>query len=299
MKPTTSQYHYKQCISCSSNKLVPFLKVKDYFLTQEVFELVKCENCGLVITNPVPVENEIGKYYDSKEYLSHKSRAQNLTSWVYNSLRNYNIRSKYRFINSFKTGKHILDYGCGSGKLLLYFSKKGWKTQGVEPNEGAREIASKINGVEILDSPAAYLLPKDSVDVITLWHVLEHIHKLNEVVDNLVSVLKRNGILVIAVPNINSPDANKYKEMWAGYDVPRHLYHFSSDSMNKFLAQHNMEVILTKPMKLDAFYVCLLSEKYKGNKFPYPKAFIEGLKSNHRARLENNYSSMIFVARKK
>jgi 2-polyprenyl-3-methyl-5-hydroxy-6-metoxy-1,4-benzoquinol methylase len=181
---------------------------------------------------------------------------------------------------------------------LNYFQKKSWQIEGVEPNSDAREIASQLNNIKILNTSEINLLQKNSFDVITLWHVLEHLHNLNEVIKKIVTTLKDDGILVIAVPNINSPDSKKYKEYWAALDVPRHLYHFTPDAMINFLTNHNLKVIQTKPMKLDAYYVSLLSEKYTGNKFPYFKAFIEGYKSNFKAQ-HNNYSSMIFVARKK
>lgn len=297
MKPTT-HLQINQCVSCGNNKLGLYLKTKDYFLTQEEFELLQCDSCGLILTNPVPNEAEIEKYYNSPDYLSHKSKTQNLTSLVYNSLRKINIRNKYSFVKSFKTGKSILDYGCGSGQLLHYFLKNGWKIQGVEPNADAREIASKLNNIKILNNSEISELQKSSFDVITLWHVLEHIHNLNEVMNNLVSLLKQSGILIIAVPIINSPDALKYKEKWAGLDVPRHLYHFTTSAMKQFLLNHNLVVSETKPMKLDAYYVSLLSEKYRGNKFPYLTAVLEGFNSNKKAE-QNNYSSMIFVARKK
>ena len=287
-----------QCVSCGNKHLTPYLQTKDYFLTQEEFELLKCSSCGLILTNPVPDEEEISKYYNSPDYLSHKSTARNLTSIVYNTLRNFNIRSKYLYVNSFNTGKSILDYGCGSGQLLNYFLKKGWKIQGVEPNAEAREFASDLNKIKIYDNSEIEFFQENSFDVITLWHVLEHIHNLNEVVKKLVSLLKQTGILIIAVPNINSPDAQKYLELWAGLDVPRHLYHFSPSSMETFLSQHDLQVAGMKPMKLDAYYVSLLSEKYRENKFPYFKALVEGFRSNQKAE-KNNYSSMIFVARKK
>jgi 2-polyprenyl-3-methyl-5-hydroxy-6-metoxy-1,4-benzoquinol methylase len=297
VKPTP-HLQINQCISCGNSQLSFYLETQDYFLTQEKFELLKCDTCGLVLTNPVPNETDIAKYYNSPDYLSHKTITRNLTSIVYNLLRYVNIRNKYKFVNCFETEKSILDYGCGSGHLLHYFKKNGWKIQGVEPNTKAREIASKLNNTKILNNSEVDKLPKNSFDVITLWHVLEHIHSLNEVVNNLVSLLKQSGILIIAVPNINSPDALKYKEMWAGLDVPRHLYHFSTASMILFLSNHKLVVSETKPMRLDAYYVSLLSEKYKGNKFPYLNALCEGFISNKNA-LQNNYSSMIFVARKK
>jgi len=288
-----------QCVSCESSNLKSYLETKDYFLTQEEFKLVKCEDCGLILTSPVPSQAEIGKYYNSPEYLSHNSSRKNATSILYNSLRKINIKRKFKLINSLSSGKSILDYGCGSGQLLQYFKEKDWYITGVEPNEEARNIASQLTETSILNNQEFELLPKNSFDVITLWHVLEHVHNLNLVLNKLVSLLNDNGILIIAVPNISSPDAKKYGKYWAGLDVPRHLYHFSAESMKHLLANHSMKVFQMVPMKMDAFYVSLLSEKYKSKKLPYFKALSSGFNSNLEAKKTNNYSSMIFVARRK
>lgn len=295
----TKQQHIVHCISCEGTQLSLYLKTKDYFLTKEEFELYKCESCGMVLTSPVPSEKEIERYYKSAEYLSHNSNRKTLTSLVYKFVRKINIKRKFKLINSFNTGSTILDYGCGSGHLLEYFKKKGWKIYGVETNALAQVTASKLNNINISENLDTVFAKENSLDVITLWHVLEHIHNLNEVVNKLSILLNKSGILIIAVPNINSPDSKVFGEFWAGLDVPRHLYHFNAESMEQFLSKHNFKIISALPMKFDAFYVSLLSNKYQGGKFPYFYAIIEGYKSNRRARKNNNYSSMIFVAQKK
>lgn len=297
MKPNPHQ-KVTQCAGCGSTQLFHYLKLKDYFLTKEEFEILQCQNCKLLLTNPIPGENEIEKYYQSPEYYSHNSKANNLNSIIYNIIRHFNIRRKYSFVKSLTTGNHILDYGCGSGQLLNYFKQMGWQIQGVEKNADARYFASELNRIDVAENLDQIKATSTQFDVIMLWHVLEHIHKLNELVTDLGQLLRKNGILLIAVPNPLSFDAMQYKEMWAGYDVPRHLYHFSRESMEKFLEKHYFHTIATIPMKFDAYYTSLLSEKYKGNRFPYFKAFIEGYKSNHFAQKNKNYSSMIFVARK-
>lgn len=173
--------------------------------------------------------------------------------------------------------------------------KGGWDVKGTEPNQKARSIASH-QGIELLENSNG--LKKQSFDVITLWHVLEHIENLSEFISQLNELLKDNGQIVIAVPNYKSFDAEYYKEFWAAYDVPRHLWHFSQESIVKLFSKENIIVDKILPMKFDAFYVSLLSEKYKSGKMNPLKAFFTGLKSNRKAKRTGEYSSLIYVLKK-
>jgi predicted SAM-dependent methyltransferase len=112
-------------------------------------------------------------------------------------------------------------------------------------------------------------------------------------------VLKDEGIAFIALPNHKSWDTQYYKKQWAAWDVPRHLYHFSMDTFSNLAKKHGFKIVEILPMKFDAFYVSLLSEKYRTNKMNYIKALFQGMKSNRWAKKNNNnYSSLIYVLRK-
>lgn len=287
----------KNCPSCESTEFSAFMTTRDYFLTQEEFKLVRCNSCELIFTNPIPSIRDLPSYYDSPDYLSHKVSKLSLTGFIYNHLREINLKGKYKLISKFKKTGKILDIGQGTGEFLYFMQTKGWDAKGVEPNESARKFAKDNYKLSVVDEKEIVELDADQYDVITMWHVLEHVVELRERMQQINKLIKKDGILVIAVPNLNSPDSKKYKEKWAALDVPRHLYHFTIQTMESLLRTSGFEVITLHPLKLDSYYVSLLSEKYLKTRFPFPSAFINGFKSNHAARKKNNYSSMVFVAK--
>lgn len=273
------------------------MKTKDYFLTQEYFNLVRCTNCELVFTNPIPLPTVLPGYYDSPDYLSHKVAKTSITGIIYKNLRDINLKGKFKLLSKFKKPGNILDIGQGTGEFLNYMKNRGWNVKGIEPNPSARNFAIETYELPVFDESELSNLDETSFDVISMWHVLEHVTNLDERMLQIKHLLKKDGLLIIAVPNLNSPDSQKYKEKWAAIDVPRHLYHFTTNSMTNLLKHNGFELVKVHPLKLDSYYVSLLSEKYLNNSFPYPAAFFSGLKSNIQARKENNYSSMVFVAK--
>jgi len=297
VKPNPKTEKVSNCPVCGRSEFSLFLKTKDYFFTQNDFSVDQCHNCGFVFTNPIPVLSELAKYYDSPDYLSHTADSFSFTGQVYKLFRNVNIKKKFKLISKRAEGKAILDIGCGTGELLNYFKQKGWNTTGVEPNQSARSFASTNYNIGVFDENELDNFEENSFDVISLWHVLEHVPDLNGRMDQLNRLLKKDGLLIIALPNLDSPDAVKYGEHWAGLDVPRHLYHFTEKTFQMLANKHNMELTESVPMKFDAYYVSLLSEQYLKKKIPYLPAFVNGLQSNLHARKDNNYSSMIFVVK--
>lgn len=287
------------CPVCGSDKFELFLKTKDYFLTNEEFTLVRCLSCSFVFTNPRPPDEELSKYYKSSDYLSHTARKRNAKDIVYQALRAVNIRKKYKLVNRFAKGKTILDIGSGTGELLAYFKKQGWNVKGIEPDRMARNFAREKHYLEIYENDKLSTFPDKSFDIITLWHVLEHIPDLNKTIENIREKLTEDGYCIIAVPNIESTDFKHYQDKWAALDVPRHLYHFSPDTIRLLLDKHGFKIVETQPMKFDAYYVSLLSEKYLNKKFPPLNALRKGYGLNKKAKKKNNYSSMIFVAKQK
>ncbi len=283
----------KKCIICGSDKFSEHQKCVDYLVTQEEFILNKCSNCGFVFTNPRPSIIEIGPYYKSEDYYSHSSENRSLISMAYNWVRSYNIKKKLSLIKSktLNTG-NLLDYGCGAGLFIHQAKKEGWSVNGIEPSEDARKVAHSF-GLDVKSPESIDDLKDESFDVISLWHVLEHLHDIEEVIPKLKAVLKEKGYLVVAVPNLLSWDAEKYQDKWAAYDVPRHIYHFSPKDIQGLFDKFGMRVVSTYPMKFDSFYVSLLSE----NKsiMAYLRAFINGLRSNMSAKSTGNYSSLIYI----
>ena len=325
--------------------LEKYLRTKDYSVSKENFELLLDDRIDLLITNPRPKKENLSKYYETENYISHTDRKKSVTEIVYSLVKKYTLNKKLELLNSFPVEeKNVLDIGCGTGDFLNVCQQAGWKVTGIEPSEKAREkgleklekgtyIYSDIHAFfeddfageeKDLDYKQSYKQTKlyhhsehetknienevlkfeddytpenkpYQFDVITMWHVLEHVHDLDMYIYRLKQLLKPDGVLVIAVPNYKSYDAEFYKEHWAAFDVPRHLWHFSQTAIHRLFATELMKVVKTIPMKFDAFYVSLLSEEYKTGKKNFIKAVISGIKSNKEAKRTGEYSSLIYV----
>ncbi|MDP4290302.1 MAG: class I SAM-dependent methyltransferase [Bacteroidota bacterium] len=288
----------KHCINCDCQDFTTLYSLKDYFFTQENFTIQQCNRCGLRFTNPRPEEKDLGAYYKTENYLSHSDRNKTLFDKMYHFIKKYNLDHKRKLIEKFHTSGTIIDIGCGTGAFLGQFDKKRWSRIGFEPDADAREIAKNSYGIEARDLQAMNNLNGTKAEVITMWHVLEHVSLINEQLIKIKSMLKQDGILVIAVPMSNSHDANYYGKYWAAYDVPRHLYHFTKDTLQQLLSKHGFNLVENYPMVFDAFYISMLSEKYKKSSLPLVQSLIKGLRFDFAAKTKKGtYSSMIFVFR--
>lgn len=278
----------------------PLLKVKDFAVSGEEFQLVLDETYQLYKTSPQPSPIKLPNYYQSEDYISHTDHQRNLKEKLYFFVKQIALKNKLKLLNSFKTeSRNLLDIGCGTGDFLKVAAQHDWSIKGIEPNEKARDIANsklhdKVYNVEMLEE-----LTPQSFDVITLWHVLEHLPNLQDNIKIIKRLLKPNGILIVAVPNYKCYDAKHYKSYWAAFDVPRHLWHFSKFAISKLFGDHHMKVHQIKPMYFDSFYVSLLSEYYKTGKHNYFKAFWIGFKSNYLAIHSGEYSSQIYIINNK
>ena len=276
-----------------------FITCKDHTVSRETFKLYKDEDNDLLITLPRPTDLELPAYYESEAYISHTDSKESLMDKVYQIIKNYSIKKKRSMINGLTRQKGLLlDIGCGTGDFLASCQKDGWKVKGIEPNDKARDLSEKKldGGKLVYDDINAFLEShQGKFDVITMWHVLEHVPNLMEYIQQLKLLLKPDGLIVIAVPNFKSYDANYYKKYWAAYDVPRHLWHFSETAIKNIFGKFDLEVIKTLPLVFDSFYVSLLSEKYKTGESNFFGAFKTGLLSNLKAKSTNQYSSLIYL----
>jgi 2-polyprenyl-3-methyl-5-hydroxy-6-metoxy-1,4-benzoquinol methylase len=270
-----------------------YIKVKDHSVSGEKFELLLDEELQLLKTHPQPELENLGKYYESEDYISHTDAKRSLFEKIYHWVKIYSLNKKVSLINSLHKSKgSLLDIGAGTGDFLVTAKANGWQITGIEPNENAKKLAvskgvSFENRIEHIEN--------QQFDVITMWHVLEHVPNVEHQIKELKRLLKPNGTIIIAVPNFKSFDAGYYGEFWAAYDVPRHLWHFSKTSIEKLFGKENINLVKILPMIFDSFYVSLLSEKYKNGKMNFFKAFFIGLRSNWKANQSKEYSSHIYV----
>jgi 2-polyprenyl-3-methyl-5-hydroxy-6-metoxy-1,4-benzoquinol methylase len=297
---TTDEVEILSCPICSSSKIQFFLETKDYTVSNKNFTIKRCNECEFCFTSPQPSLKNLASYYKSNDYISHSDSKKGVVNQLYHVVRNFTLKSKYNLVKKYSSPKDlVVDYGAGTGAFVNYLYKNKINVLGFEPDADARSVAFnkyqiKLKSIEDFEQNYA-----GKIKVITLWHVLEHVPSLDEFIEIAAQNLQDNGIMIIALPNRNSYDAKHYQEQWAAYDVPRHLWHFRKEDIVELMANNDFDLIDTKPMPYDSFYVSLLSEAYLGRTGLRKlfNAFSLGLASNLKAS-KTNYSSMIYVFRK-
>ena len=293
--------HYNSCPVCGANTISQVLSVKDFTASQEVFPILECAMCTLRFTQDVPAQEEISRYYRSDDYISHTNTSKGIINSLYQVVRKRTMTGKRKLVQQFtgiEKGK-ILDVGSGIGTFAHEMQTAGWDVTGLEPDEGARSVAQKQYGLQLQGVESFYQFGAGTFDAITLWHVLEHVHDLHPYVQQLKNIIKNTGKIFIAVPNYTSTDAAAYKEFWAAYDVPRHLYHFSPRAINVLMEKNGLNVEAYKPMWYDSFYISMLSSKYKSGRPHLLSSGWNGLRSNMSAWNDvKKCSSVIYVISK-
>ncbi|WP_081209469.1 class I SAM-dependent methyltransferase [Salegentibacter sediminis] len=269
------------------------MECRDFLVSKEKFQLLPVVDFEILKTSPVP--QNLAPYYESENYISHTDSSKGITNKVYQLVKNYMLDQKLNWIEALKSPGKLLDVGAGTGDFILSAKKRGWQVSGVEPNKSARELAIHKN-LELKEGLSKF--DGEKFDVICLWHVLEHIPDLEKEISRLKAMLKKNGILVIAVPNFKSYDAKYYREFWAAYDVPRHIWHFSQNGIKKLFSKFDFDLIDTRALIFDAYYVSLLSEKNKTGSSNLVNAFYRGWKSNRQAKYDSEYSSLVYFFQK-
>lgn len=293
--------HYTHCPVCAAENIAPALTAKDHTVSQKDFAVWHCANCTARFTQDVPGQDAIGLYYQSDKYISHSDTKKGVVNSLYHLVRKHTLNAKLQLVMQ-QVGMakgELLDIGCGTGAFLNTMKMAGWGITGLEPDASARSKAKELYQLEPLSPEKLFELKAGSYHAITMWHVLEHVHELHAYIGQLQQLLTPNGKIFIAVPNYTSKDAAVYKENWAAYDVPRHLYHFSPQSMAQLIAPYNLKITTIKPMWYDSFYVSMLSEQYKSGKGNLIKAFWNGLVSNFKTMSDTGKcSSVIYIIAK-
>ena len=293
---------HKNCPLCNGTDIAPLFTCKDRFATNEDFEIYKCHSCDFTFTQKIPDEKEICRYYESPTYISHSNTNKGIINKAYHIARHIMLQRKKKLIERLtllKNGR-LLDYGAGTGYFANTMYNAGWDVIAIEKSKKARELAMEELGFKIFPEEQLKEIERNSLDVVTMWHVMEHIQDLDHMWEELYRILEETGIAVIAVPNKASYDAGIYKENWAAYDVPRHLWHFTPSTIMKWGEKHGFILERQYTMPFDGFYISMLSERYKGSKCSVIKGFWQGFKgwiAQNKRRSAS--SSMIYVFRKR
>jgi ubiquinone/menaquinone biosynthesis C-methylase UbiE len=293
--------HHSVCPLCSSEKIGLQLICTDHFVSKKEFAVFQCSSCFFRFTQDYPEEADILQFYESESYISHSDSSEGISNKLYRLVRKIMLRIKRNLvmeITGLKTGS-ILDVGSGTGYFAAAMKKEGWSAEGIEINEKAREFSISHFGLEAGPPEKISSIRSGTYDCITLWHVLEHFHDPFKYFSEIYRLLKPDGFCIIALPNSCSYDAVHYKSHWAAWDVPRHLWHFSPETFWLFSDRTGFELVETRTLPLDVFYISSLSEKYKGSHL----SFITGMtKAIWFAFLSffnrRKSSSMIYILRK-
>ncbi len=286
------------CPICQLSELKEFLECMDYTVSKDKFKIVECASCGFHFTNPRPTEAECGKYYQSEDYVSHSDTKKGLINSLYHYARKFTLKKKLKLVTSVskKSQGSLLDLGCGTGAFLNICKENGWKVQGIEPSPDARAVAKKNYGIELNDVNTWDKFQDNSLDAVTAWHVLEHVYNLENEVKQVRRALTADGTFIVALPNCSSADAKFYGKHWAAYDVPRHIWHFTPANVKRFFEDNGFKLEAVLPMPWDAYYICMLSEKYKAGNVNYGRAMVHGWTSNNNAKNSGNtWSSQIYI----
>lgn len=292
---------HKLCPLCSNSKISLYLKCTDHLLSKEEFELFRCSQCGFVFTREYPDAHDIGKYYETEDYISHDDRAEGVLNKIYRSARKVMLHRKKRSVENatgYKNGR-ILDIGCGTGYFAGTMKKGGWDVTGIEPNKKARDFGSRLFAIDVLSPDEISDLPDGSFDAVTMWHVLEHLNDPFKYAAEILRLLKPDGLFLAAVPNCSSYDAEYYGKFWAAYDVPRHIWHFTTDTFRIFAEKTGFRISGIRTLPLDVFYISILSEKHKGTQFYFQKGLIKGTEFGFRSISDKSKSSSIIYMLKR
>lgn len=291
---------HSNCLVCSSTKIEESFECADYFVSGEKFSVYTCSDCGFTFTQDIPDAKEIAPYYKSEEYISHSNTQKGLINKLYHGVREIMLNKKLRLIRSLTPGTTLLDVGCGIGYFPYFMKTKGFIACGMEVDSEARQFAADNYDLKVHE-PAKLLATdeKEKYDVITLWHVMEHLHDPKSYLSWIQKALKQDGILLIALPNCDSYDARHFRKYWAAYDVPRHLWHFTPKTFKQYITQFGFELTGINRLPFDAYYNSLMSAKYRGDKVSLLSGFIIGFLSNLRSLFNpEQTSSVIYVLRK-
>jgi SAM-dependent methyltransferase len=288
------------CIVCGGNTLTTELHTKDWLVSHEDFEIKNCDNCGFRFTSNPPAAGDAGPYYETEEYVEHSDNKEGLTNTIYHYARKWMLKYKFSLVSKYAKGKRLLDIGSGSGYFINHMKQWGYAVNGVEISDKAVAFCQTKFDITAY-SPEQFIADEISgeFDVATMWHVFEHVYSYDEYFSMLHKKLAADGTLIIATPNHLCLEEKYYRKFWNGYDVPRHLWHFTPSTFTQFAEKRGFKLIKMRNLPLDPFYNCMISASYKKSISLLPATVFVGFLSFCNAIFSFNKSSSIVYILKK
>ena len=293
---------FEPCPLCGASEQIPYANCTDFTVSKESFTLMRCQSCGVVYTLDPPSEEQMCRYDKLNLKLKLGDSPTGLTSRLYYHVRSRMLRKKARIVESqaYRTSGSLLNYGAKTGFFSHKMERRGWKVTSVEKYHEERLFSLEMFHHRMIDVPDMALLQAGTFDVITMWHVFEHSHHPNELLDRFYELLRPGGILVMACPNIRSTDAMHYGPYWAAYDVPRHLWHFNPNSITGLAYRHGFTLMHHEKMPYDRFYISILSERHLRHRMAFLRGMLQGLRSwRISITKRGRSSSLVYVFRKR
>lgn len=291
----------KACIVCGSTDHQTELLVTDWLVTQEKFNVKRCNKCLFRFTANPPSAEAAGKYYETEEYVEHSDNNDGFINKLYHFGRKWMMKYKLSLIQNLQTGNRLLDVGSGAGYFLNFMQQSGYAVEGVEISEKAvKGCKDKYNIDAYHPSRLIGNKIEINVDIITLWHVFEHVYEYDEYFNSFSKLLSKDGRLIIAMPNYKCLEEKIYRTHWNGYDTPRHLWHFTPETFKKFAADRGFEIVKMKSLPLDPFYNSMISASYKKSFTLLPITLLNGILSSILSSISLKHSSsIVYILKKK
>lgn len=246
----TVNYEAATCPICEQRNLSYMFDARNMdSIVKKQFHVMKCQGCGLVMTDPRPTEDTIGVFYENGIY---EEKEKKIKIVLINPVMKLMQAQRLGMIKKFATRGKLLDVGCGKGKFLQAAAADGWEAWGIEPSLRSVQFIGKDAPFKLITGRLEEAeLPEGYFDFITMWHTLEHFHRPIETLRSVYQVMSDNGYLLIRVPNSDSWDFRIGHGRWFHLDVPRHLYHFSPASLSTLLGKAGFEIVFSSTSSIE------------------------------------------------
>jgi len=216
----------------------------------EEYWVYACRTCGAGVTFPVPTAEVLGRYYDSGVYRASGGRGFYLLDAILNVACAHRLREIARL--SAPPGR-LLDLGSGKGRFLACAVRHGWTAQGVETSAHQVAAARARYGIRVFGGDLRDAAFADaSFDVVTAWHVLEHLPDPDAYVQEIHRVLRPGGVFACEVPNIASCQAQLGRSTWYHLDIPRHLVHYAPNALASLVTRHGLHPVRLHTLSLES-----------------------------------------------